>query len=125
VIVGSPAGGAGGGMLLELAYAVRNLLNQMSAGDVEVTALLAHATNRCAGEKQLAQANAYGFLSELQHYAQFGAFGSGTGDARHAMFEGEGLPLDDIYFCHLGDDLDTDQFVERTERLATYLAVDV
>jgi hypothetical protein len=41
------------------------------------------------------------------------------------MFEGEGLPLDDIYVCHLGDDLDTEQFVERTERLATYLAADV
>lgn len=125
VIVGSPSGGSGGGMLLELAYAVRNLLSQMSTDKVEVAAFFAHATNRCANEKQLAQANAYGFLSELQHYAQHGSFGSGAGDSRNAMFEGEGLPLDDIYFCHLGDDLDTDQFNERVERVATYLAADV
>jgi hypothetical protein len=125
VIVGSPSGGTGGGMLLEIAYAVRNLLSQMAAGEVEMTGLFAHATSRCANDKQLAQANAYGFLSELQHYAQFGSFGSGSGDARSAMFEGAGFPLDDIYFCHLGDDLDTDGYNERVERVATYMAADV
>lgn len=119
-IVGSCAGGTGGGMMMELAYAIRKLAEQLSDGPIDLHAVITHATNRCKTTKQLAIANTYSFLTELQHYALHGGLGS-QADPRRAIFEGAGFPLDDIYFVRLGDDLNNDQFTEQTTNVAGYL----
>ncbi len=121
VLVGACSGGTGGGMLLEMAYAVQNIAQQLNRDDIEQIALVTHGTNRCRTSKQLAQANAYSFLAELQHYAQYGSWSPDGAAPQAAVFEGEGWPVKHGYFYHLGDDLDGEQYRDQARRAAEYL----
>lgn len=125
VLVGACSGGTGGGMLIEMAHAVQNVARQLGRDHVDVTALITHATDRCRTSKQLAQANAYSFLSELQHYAHFGSLSEQTSAPQTAIYESDQWPIRDLYFCHLGDDLDSTEFKNKTHEVAQYLLSDV
>ncbi|HTN74652.1 MAG TPA: tubulin-like doman-containing protein [Pirellulaceae bacterium] len=124
VLFGSCCGGTGGGMLLELAYAVRNIANQLGNKSLEICAVVTTSTNQCPTGKQLATANAVAFMTELQHYTRCGAAGDNGADARTAMFEGAAAPLDEVYFVDLGDDLTSEAFDLQLERVADYLYCD-
>lgn len=121
VLVGACSGGTGGGMLLEMAYAVQGIAKQLNRDDVEQIAVFAHATNRCRTSKQLSQANVYSFLCELQHYAQYGSASPDGAAPQAAVFEGESWPVKDGYFYHFGDDLDGEQYRDQARRAAEYL----
>ena len=124
VLFGSCNGGTGGGMLIELAYAVRNINKQLGNKPLEICAIVTTSTNQCATSKQLATANTVAFLTELQHYARCGAHGENGSDTRAAMFEGADFPLDHVYLVDLGDDLSCEAYDEQVERLADYLYCD-
>src|SRR3569623_1264865 len=64
-VISSISGGAGSGMLLDVAYAVRGVLGEMGFDNNEVCGILAHSTlNKCAAN-DLRKANAYATLPEL------------------------------------------------------------
>lgn len=123
-IVGSCCGGTGGGTLMEMAYAVRNIARRFPGFELEVCAIAASSSPQCATQGQLAAANAAAFLTELQHYARCGAQGDAVGDARSALFEGSDFPLDDVYFVHLGDELTPEAFDDQVTALADYIYCD-
>ncbi|MCC6126875.1 MAG: protein kinase [Pirellulales bacterium] len=119
-LVASISGGTGGGMILDLAYAVRQALSQEGIASARICGILLHGTSRHAAEKKLAVANSYACLAELQAYRR-----SYPGEAAWGMPAEEGRPpFDDTYFVHLGDDLGDSQFDAATEKIAEYLALD-
>ena len=119
-IISSISGGTGGGMVLDVAYAVRTILADLGLDDEGVCGILTHSTDRNPSAADLATANAYACLSELYHYSVSDGY---QGDAT------EGLPpysasdgtFPHAYLVHLGDQLDDDQFHQATGAMASYL----
>ncbi|HEX3725187.1 MAG TPA: tubulin-like doman-containing protein, partial [Pirellulales bacterium] len=120
-IVGSIAGGTGGGMALDLAYAVRSLLTQADLPDTQVHGVLLHSTSRVASERDKAIANSYATLSELWHYSSPGRCYPGDRACGVPAFHGNNRTFSSCYFVHLGDDLTEPQLDSATDPVAEYL----
>ena len=58
--------------MLDLAYAVRQILAESGLATDGVCEILAHSTDRNPAAAELATANAYACLAELEHYCRFG-----------------------------------------------------
>ena len=122
-LIASISGGTGSGMVLDVAYAVRKVLGELGLADDELYGVLTHSTIRNPSAKDLALANAYACLSELEHYST----GSGyPGDPACGLppCGRNRPPLRELYLVHLGDDLSDEQFDEATDALAEYLYLD-
>jgi serine/threonine protein kinase len=119
IIVASISGGTGSGMVLDVAYAVRKVLNSLGLPHDGLCGLLVHSTGRNPAQQELAAANAYSCLSELTHYSRTRRY-PGDPDGLLPAIEGSG-PFAQTYLVHLGDDLDDRQFDTATDELASYL----
>ena len=124
-VVAGVAGGTGGGMSLDLGYAIRHLAAKADLGEVEVVGLFLHATGRDARQNELARVNSFAWLSEYNHYhREPGAY---PGD------EGCGLPaspastkaFDSAYFVDLGAAVDDEALDAVASEAAEYLYLDV
>jgi serine/threonine protein kinase len=124
-IVGSCCGGAGGGAMLELAYAVRNVTKRIGADQLEIFAVITNSTNQCPAQAQLGMANTVAFLTELQHYARCGAEGMAGSTTRTAIFESNEYPLNQVYYIPFGHELTTEAYEESAAAVADYLYCDV
>jgi eukaryotic-like serine/threonine-protein kinase len=118
-VVTSISGGSGSGMVLDIAYAVRTLLAELGLSDKGLTGLLCHCTSPNPAERDLAIANAYACLTELQHYGATSRF---PGDpACNLPAAGDVPTFYDTYLVHLGNELDDKQFERATDDVAEYL----
>ncbi len=122
-VVSSIAGGTGGGMVIDVAYAVRKVLRDMGLSDEDVCGVLTYSTNRNPHESDLAAANAYACLNELQHYGCWSAYPGDPGCGLPA-FPRNTAPFGTAYLAHLGTDLTEEQFDEAVDALAEYLYLD-
>jgi hypothetical protein len=122
-VVSSIAGGTGSGMVIDVGYAVRRVLRDLGLSDEAVCGVLAYATNRNPHESDLAAANAYACLSELQHY---GCCSPYPGDPGCGLPDcpGNTPPFGDTYLAHLGTDLTEERFDAAVDALAEYLYLD-
>jgi serine/threonine protein kinase len=78
-VVTSLAGGTGGGMFLDVAYALRRLLYQLGYPRAEVVGLLLLPGLDRGAESARAVANAFAALTELEHFADPGVVFSSSG----------------------------------------------
>ena len=101
-IVSSISGGIGSGMVLDLAYTVKLLLNECGLPSDCVTGILLHSTYQRTRDPGLSAANAFAFLTEMRHYVEHGFPGDTT--IGIPEFEDE-PPFDFTYFNDLGCDL--------------------
>lgn len=123
-IVSSICGGTGGGMLLDLAYAVRRVLGDLSLPADGLCGMMLHATFQKSQANDLRKANAYAVLTELNHFLEGGgAFRSGPTEILPAGELSE-PPFSDAYLIELGEDLNEDAFQAAAERVAHYLYLD-
>jgi serine/threonine protein kinase len=122
VVVASICGGTGSGMVLDVAYAARQALEEIGAPCEGLCGILTHSTVRNPSARDLAKANACACLAELRYYAQRGY--PGDADARLMSFDAGVPAFHDTYVVHLGDDLNEEQFDEATDGLAQYLYLD-
>jgi serine/threonine protein kinase len=120
-LVASTGGGTAGGMLIGLAYAVQQVLEEFQLPADSLCAILVHATGQRRGEDQLARLNAYATLVELQHFSSPAADYPGDPENGLAAFGPEASPFRDAYIVHLGDQLDSSSAEAATETLAEYL----
>lgn len=123
-IVASVAGGTGSGMVLDVAYAVRTVLQKLDLPQVTVTGVLLHATGRDPRHCELARVNVYSWLTEFHHFHQVG--NSYPGDSSCGLPPQEsGMPaFDNAYLVHLGECLDDGDFDQGTQSVADYLRLD-
>ena len=122
-LISSISGGTGGGMVLDVAYAVRKILADLGLADDGVCGILTHSTDRNPSASDLAIANAYACLSELQHYSGPSNY-PGEPACGLPAFAGDAGTFPNAYFVHLGDDLNEQEFEAATDRLASYLYLD-
>ncbi len=121
-VVTSISGGTGSGMALDVGYAVRKVLRDLGLDDEGTCGILTHATGRSPHERDLAIANAYACLSELEHYRRTGY----PGDAACGLpaFPQDVAPFQHTYLLSLGSDLEESHFRAAVDSIAEYLYVD-
>ncbi|MEX2112321.1 MAG: tubulin-like doman-containing protein, partial [Pirellulales bacterium] len=119
-VVASISGGTGGGMVVDLAYALRTMLAELGFDDDGLCGILIHGTDRNPTAADLAIANAYATLSEMYHYA--GPRGYPGDDACGLPpFAPDAGVFPHAYLAHLGDNLNEQDFDRGTDALASYL----
>ena len=123
-LVASISGGTGSGMVLDAAYAVRQVLRGLGLPDDAVYGILLHSTVHDPSARDLAIANACACLQELRHYARSGSF---PGDPAMGLLatQSDSGPFAQSYLVHLGDALNESQFDQAAASLAEYLYLDV
>ncbi len=123
VILGSSSGGAASGMVLEVAFAARQMLEER-AKDGIVDLLLLYGASRQPAAQELAAVNTFALLTELNHYLRPGGIFPGD-PAIGLKSRSAGEPaLASTYLVHLGQDLSPEQFLAATDRVAEYLYLD-
>ncbi|HJT33005.1 MAG TPA: tubulin-like doman-containing protein, partial [Pirellulales bacterium] len=123
-IISSISGGTGGGMLLDVAYAVRQLLTTLDFDPDGVCGIMLHATFNKSSANDLRKANAYATLTELNHFMQGGgAYRAGPTEIL-PVGELSEAPFGDAYLIDLGDDLQQADFQAAVETVAHYLYLD-
>jgi serine/threonine protein kinase len=73
LIVAGIGGGTGGGSVLDLGYAVRQVLESRQLGAAGICGILLYPCQEKAEQTDLAHINAYSTLTELHHYLQRGS----------------------------------------------------
>jgi serine/threonine protein kinase len=102
VYILAAAGGGSSGLLADMGYSLRRLLNQLRYADSEVIAFLFCGAPEDPATPKQEQANVYATLTELNHFmdpgvrftAQYGADGPRTVD--------QGQPYSQVYLMKLG-----------------------
>ena len=123
-IVSSVSGGTGGGMLMDVAYTVKQTLGKLGLPDDEIHALLCHSTPRSQAAKDLAIANSYACLSEIQHYSRTDRQFPGDSASGLKPLRADEKVFKEISVVHLGDELGQREFEAGTKRAAEYLYLD-
>ena len=119
-ILASASGGASSGMVLDVAYAVRQTLTQLELSDDYVCGILLHAAPRVGSQRDLAIANTCACLSELYHYSTANGY-PGDESCGIARFQDNRSTFSDTYLLHLGEDLDAADLDAVTDSIAEYL----
>ncbi|HEY1861177.1 MAG TPA: tubulin-like doman-containing protein, partial [Gemmataceae bacterium] len=97
IYVIASAGGGGSGMMLDLGFTVRRLLQQLRHPNAPVTALLLCGAPEDPATPKPEQANVYATLTELNHFADLSIpFSAQYGADGPKMVEG-GSPFDSVY----------------------------
>jgi hypothetical protein len=120
-VVASISGGTGSGMVLDVAYAVRQVLDQLEMTDTDVCRVLVHSTRGHGKAHSLAVANAFACLGELGHFSHPSTRYPGEPSRGLAAFHYERDVFSSSYVIHMGDGLSAEEFGRATEQVAEYL----
>jgi eukaryotic-like serine/threonine-protein kinase len=124
VLLSSISGGSGGGMLLDVVFAVRALAEKLSLEHFEVTAVLLQGAGREPHRGELARVNAFASLAELNHFLQPDTqYPGDAGCGLPSRPRGE-APFEATYVLPLGDQLDGPQYEQAIRAVADYLWLD-
>ncbi|MCU0876579.1 MAG: protein kinase [Pirellulaceae bacterium] len=122
VILAAIGGGTGGGMVTDVAFAARQILDELNQPDAQVQTVLTYATNRNPQQQELAGVNALATLTELQHFHR----SPFPGDLSCKLKERSATrpAISDAYLVHLGEELATEQFDTACDKVAEFLLLD-
>jgi hypothetical protein len=120
-VVSSMTGGAGSGMVFDVAYLVRHVLRDMKLSDDDVCGILAHCTGHQTQSNDLAVANSYACLTELNHYSDLRSACPADPEGGLPACDPQVAPFNHAYVVHLGEGLDPQHFATATDNLAAYL----
>jgi eukaryotic-like serine/threonine-protein kinase len=125
VIVASPSGGTGGGMVTDVAMLARQIAEELPEGaKMEVMAALVHGTNRNPQQQELAGANTVATLTELAQFHRPNVQFPGDQACGLKAREAGSGPLDAAYLIHAGDELSAEQIDGASEQVAEFLMLD-
>jgi hypothetical protein len=119
-VIASAGGGTGSGMLIDAAYAIRQMLIETGFTDDQVIGILTFASRQNPSTRYFAPANALACLRELQF---FGTAGDYPGEIACGLagFR-EDLPtFAQTYFVDLGEQLSDGAFSEASNKVASYI----
>jgi eukaryotic-like serine/threonine-protein kinase len=123
VVLASISGATGSGAVLDVAFLLRQLLDDQKAAG-EIVLVLAHNTCRQAAAQQLAQVNAYVTLAELNQCLRAGGVYPGDQSLKVDPRSGTSAGIQTAYFVHFGNELSNEQYDAGCELLAEYLYMD-
>ncbi|MGM0489962.1 MAG: tubulin-like doman-containing protein [Planctomycetota bacterium] len=124
VVIASIPGGTGGGMVADLAYLARHLLQEAGVANPDIFGLLTHSTPRDPRISELAAVNAYATLTELNHYG--GPKGYYPGEKAFGLPEqrDDQRPFNETYVVDLGAALSEEELEEAVDAVSEYLYLD-
>ena len=121
-VVASISGGAGSGMVADLAYTIRMVLAERGLDDYPVHGILLYSTSRSSTRRDITVANTYCCLSELYHYSHMGGY---PGDPSCDLPAFDDCPtFDNTYLINMGSDPLADEYTAMADVLAEYLFLD-
>lgn len=124
-VVASIAGGTGAGMLVDMGYLVSNALKQAGVSSDSICAILPYASTAKPSERDMARANAYASLIELNHFSNpKNPFPSYQEDGLGPTAPDD-VPFGECYVVHFGENIDWEKLVEETDLVAEYLYLNV
>ncbi|MBY0587725.1 protein kinase [bacterium] len=121
VIVLSLAGGTGSGSLIDIVHLVRSVMKDLRVPSGGLSAILLHATSPKPAQKEIARANAYASLLELNHLLHPNSNYPGEPALGLDELPNQGELLRDCYLVHLGEDLSQEESQDSTDLVAEYL----
>jgi serine/threonine protein kinase len=124
-VVASISGGTGGGMSLDVGYAVRAILDKIGLASTSIIGIMLHATGGDARHCELARVNSFSWLTELQHFQLPNVSYPGDPSCGFPAHPSGVKPFDETYLVHLGDNLDAVDFDAATRCVAEYLRLNV
>ncbi|HEY5314179.1 MAG TPA: tubulin-like doman-containing protein [Pirellulales bacterium] len=120
-VVSSMTGGAGSGMVFDIAYLVRHVLRDLKLSDEDVCGILAHCTAHQTQGHDIAVANSYACLTELNHYSDLRSACPADPEGGLPACNPQVAPFSHAYVVHLGEGLDPQHFAAAADNLAAYL----
>ncbi len=124
VLLSSISGGSGGGMLLDVAFAVRSLAEKLTLTHFEVTGVLLQGAGREPHRGELARVNAFASLAEVNHFFQPDTQYPGDAGCGLPCRPAGEAPFEATYVLPLGDQLDGPQYEQAIRGVADYLWLD-
>lgn len=121
VLVMSISGGTGSGSLVDLVHLVRSVMKEVKALTSGLSAILLHSTSPKPAQKEIARANAYATLLELNHLLHPNASFPGEEALGLEGLSNQGELLRDCYLVHLGEDLSQEDAHDATDSVAEYM----
>lgn len=120
-VVASIGGGTGGGMLIDVSYALRQVLAEAGFVDKELCGLLAYTTARGKKAPCLETAGAYACLDELRYFCS--PEHDYPGERACGLFglREDRAALSSIYLVEMDGVAEHDRYAEQIDHLARYL----
>jgi uncharacterized coiled-coil protein SlyX len=112
-------------MLLDVAYILRELLNDLHASPDCIHAVLLHATGQKPTARELARINSYAALMELNHFSQQTTHYPGEPLAGISPQGGSEAPFQECYLVDLGEGLAQADADRATRSVAEYLRLNI
>ncbi|MCA9121488.1 MAG: protein kinase [Planctomycetaceae bacterium] len=119
-VVASTAGGVGSGLVLDLGYLLRTMLEELHISDEQLHGVLVHSTSRRTNQRDLALANSLSLLTELHHYVSPSGY-PGEPACKLPPRVGNSEPYRHTYVAHLGEELNEEEFAAGAARIGEYL----
>lgn len=124
-VVASISGGAGSGMLYDVAYAIRSILDRMGIGGTsKVMGVLTFSTSREGSRGELSRVNAFSTLAELQHYNNPATAYPGEATCGLPAHPQGTPPFDSTYVLDFGSSPTDPQCVTSSNHIVDYLYLD-
>jgi serine/threonine protein kinase len=123
-MVASITGGTGGGMLVSLAYAVRQILEELGQSPGGMTGMFLHATSPKVEDREMARVNASATLTELDQLCRLGAGYPGEPESGLKPFRAQEPPFQDNYVLQLGESIDRVAAEAAAAAVGDYLYLD-
>jgi hypothetical protein len=123
VLLAGMGGGTGGGMIIDVANAVRSVAASRNI-PVEVQAFLVCSWLGSNNSSPLVAANSYSLLTELNHATARGNVGSTDGGKQSTAFESCNLPIDSLYLVPTRGKSADGQASDGLDTVARYLALE-
>ncbi len=124
IVLGAASGGTAGGMMLDVCFLSRQLLERMGNPERDVLGVMLHYRGRQSCAHDLALVNSYATLAELEHYTRPEKAFPGDPSCLLEPRKEDSAPMREGYFVHLGDLLSDSDLVASADRVAEYLYLD-
>jgi serine/threonine protein kinase len=124
ILCGSLCGGTGGGLVGDIVFAVRQMLDELQAASAEVLAVLAYGTNRNPQQQELATASGISTLTELAQFHRPSAIYPGDPGCGLKSRPASAGGLDAAYVVHVGEEMSNQQWESACDNIAEFLLLD-
>jgi serine/threonine protein kinase len=123
-VLSSITGGTGAGMLISLAYGLRQVIAELDLSPAGLCGMLLHATSPKLEDREMARVNASATLTELDQLCRLGAGYPGEPESGLKPFRPGQTPFEDSYLIQLGDGLDRAAAESAAKAVGDYLYLD-
>jgi eukaryotic-like serine/threonine-protein kinase len=125
LVVGAACGGTSSGMLLDIGFIARQLLDRLGCANTDTLGFMLHFQGRSPATHDLASVNSFTLLSELSHYANGETAFPGDPACGLEPQPAQHAPFTHSYFLKLGDKLQEQQIIKSAADVAELMYMNI